>query len=233
VSSSCDFFAHNLVLEELTLHCNNDSIHDSDTAAWLTVLPFLRDSETLKSFTFHISIPTENLLVATICCDTVASMLEGNSSLERLDIHSSGIKSDLYHSAIESLQMNTTLKMLRLYPVGDEISRVDETKRLIKVVKKNYCLEDIDEDWAFYDKTGELSSILRLHRAGRDYLIQDMGSIAKGVEVLVGVRDDLDCLFYHLRENPLLCDTEHSYSVNGTGVSNGTTHNNKRQRLSN
>jgi hypothetical protein len=231
----CEFFAHNLVLEELTLHCNNYSILDADTAAWRTVLPFLRDSKTLKSFTFHVSGPTENhLRIATLCCDTVASILDGNSSLERLDIHSSGIKSDAYLSALESLQMNATLKMLRLYPVVDEISRDDETKRLIQLVRKNYSLEDLDEDWLSYDKTGELGTILRLNRSGRGYLIQDMGSIPKGVEVLVAVRDDLECLFYHLRENPLLCDTEHCYSVTGTVVSNGTVHNNsKRQRLSN
>jgi hypothetical protein len=229
----CAFFAHNLVLEELTLHCNNDAIQDAGMASWRTVLSFLQDNKALKCFTFHVSRPTEKLRVAALCCDTVASILEGNSSLEWLDIHSSGITSDAYLSAIESLQINTTLKMLRLYPIVDEISRDDDTKRLIKLVKKNYCLEDIDEDWFSYDKTGELSSILRLNRAGRHYLIQDMGSIAKGVEVLVAVRDHLDCLFYHLLENPLLCDTEHCYPMTGTVVSSGTVHSNKRQRLSN
>ena len=29
---------------------------------------------------------------------------------------------------------------------------------------------------------------------------------AAGVDVLSAVSDDLDCLFYHLRENPLLCE---------------------------
>jgi hypothetical protein len=242
----CEFFANNLVLEELTLHCNDRSMRDSDTASWRTVLPFLRDSKTLKSFTFHVNRetmvprthpswaypPARITKFATLCCDTVASILEGNSSLEQLDIYSTGISADAYLSAIESLQMNTTLKMLRFYPIFD-VSRDDEITRLIKLVKKNYGLEDLDEGWFSYDKTGELRTLLRLNRAGRHYLIQDMGSIPKGVEVLVAVRDHLDCLFYHLRENPLLCDIEHCYSVTGTVVSNGTVQSNKRQRTAN
>jgi hypothetical protein len=65
--------------------------------------------------------------------------------------------------------------------------------------------------------TGELGTILRLNQVGRRYLIEeDAGSIAKAVEVMVAVRNDLGCLFYHLLENPLLCDLEHRYMVTGT-----------------
>lgn len=39
---------------------------------------------------------------------------------------------------------------------------------------------------------------------GRSYLIKDAASIAKGVEILIGVSDDVGCLFYHLLDNPTL-----------------------------
>jgi hypothetical protein len=81
-------------------------------------------------------------------------------------------------------------------------------KQVISLVKKNYRLENLDEGLEAQDKTGEVGTILRLNQAGRRYLITDAGSIAKGVEVLVAVRDDLGCLFYHLLQNPLLCDLE-------------------------
>jgi hypothetical protein len=56
----------------------------------------------------------------------------------------------------------------------------------------------------------ELDTIFKLNRAGRRYLIQEgPESIANGIEVLVAMRDDLGCLFYHLLENPTLCDIEH------------------------
>jgi hypothetical protein len=98
------------VLEELTLHCSNNFTRDAgrswgsirrarmdrldvDTASWRTVLPFLRDNKTLKSFTFHIDKRIQDPSVTTLCSDTVA-MLEGNSSLEYLGIQNSAISSD-------------------------------------------------------------------------------------------------------------------------------------------
>jgi hypothetical protein len=64
---------------------------------------------------------------------------------------------------------------------------------------------------------------LRLNQAGRRYLIEDAASIAKGVEVLIGVSDDLGCLFYHLLENPPLCDIEHQYITQSQGLMSTST----------
>jgi hypothetical protein len=53
-----------------------------------------------------------------------------------------------------------------------------------------------------------------LNQAGRRYLIEDEASIVKGVEVLIGVSDDLGYLFYHLLENSgVLCIIEHQYNT--------------------
>jgi hypothetical protein len=45
-------------------------------------------------------------------------------------------------------------------------------------------------------------------------MIENRGFIAKSVEVLVDVRDDLISLFYHLLDIPTLCDIE-DQSVHG------------------
>jgi hypothetical protein len=102
--------------------------------------------------------------------------------------------------------MNTTLKTLRLHLNPNLVTYCGdgEIKHLISLVKKNYGLENLDKGLPARDTSGELATILRLNQAGRRYLLEDAGSIAKGVEVLVVVRDDLGCLFYHLLENPLL-----------------------------
>jgi hypothetical protein len=76
----------------------------------------------------------------------------------------------------------------------------DESKQLASLLKKNYALDslpDID-----FDPDGELGVILRLNGAGRRYLIHDECSVSKGVEVLSAVSDDLNCLMFHLLENP-------------------------------
>jgi hypothetical protein len=102
---------------------------------------------------------------------------------------------------------------------------------VVSLVKKNYSLALLDEGVSAHDKTEELGSILRVNQAGRRYLIDDARSIAKGVEVLIDVRDDLDCFFYHLLENPMLCDIEHQYEQPGVPTAKGCRHGTKRARL--
>ena len=60
--------------------------------------------------------------------------------------------------------------------------------------------------------------ITSLNMAGRRYLLENgrgSGKKATGVHVLSFVVNDVDCLYYHLRENPSLCDcsisSEHSH----------------------
>jgi hypothetical protein len=170
--------------------------------------------------------------VATFCIDTVA-MLGDNSSLEVLHVRSRDFSLSNYFTALESLQTNTTLKTLRLHPNLNSIRDGGKIKHLISLVKKNYGLEELDEGLSARDTTGELGTILRLNQAGCRYLIEeDAGSIAKGAEVLVAARDDLGCLFYHLLENPLLCEIEHRHVATGT-IADGPVHNTtKRQRMS-
>ena len=137
-------------------------------------------------------------------------MLEGNTTLECLDIKSGGINSDTYFVALESLQPISTLMTLLLSPLVASMGEA-EMNQLVSLIQKNYSLAVLDEGVSAHDKTGEVRTLLSLNQAGRRYLIEDSASIAKGVEVLIGVSDDLGCLFYHLLENPTLCDIEHRY----------------------
>jgi hypothetical protein len=162
---------------------------------------------------------------ATLCFDTVA-MLEGNNTLDCLDIKSGGISPDAYCAALESLQPSSTLKTLLLSPVLASMGE-EEMNQVVSLVKKNYSLTVLDECVSAHDKTGEVGTLLRLNQVGRRYLIKDAASIAKGVEVLIGVSDDLGCLFYHLLENPTLCDIEYRY----TTESETSAHLKKRQRI--
>jgi hypothetical protein len=162
--------------------------------------------------------------------DTVAT-LNGNATLECLDIKIGIISQDTYCSALDSLEPNLALKTLRLSPVLASMGE-KEMNKVVSLVKKNYSLAVLDNGVSALDKTGEVGTLLRLNQAGRRYLIRDAASIAKGVEVLIGVSDDLGCLFYHLLENPTLCDIEHQYNTKTKSETSTTCpHSNKRQRV--
>jgi hypothetical protein len=202
----CDMLAQNSVLESLTLHSLRN-LDETDVVSWRNTLLSVRDNESLKSLTISFRRDALDPHVATICLDTVA-ILEGSTTLEYLNIKSGGISPDSYFAALEGFQPNTTLKTLRLSPLLASMGD-DKMDQVVSFAKKHYSLEVLDDCVSAHDKTGEVGTLLRLNQAGRHYLIVDKASIAKGVEVLIGVSDDLGCLFYHLLENPMLCYIEY------------------------
>jgi hypothetical protein len=189
------------------LHIQSFNVEQFAISLLPTLLPFLRVSTALKSLKIEIGYYSARRDPhVTTSCLAIATALRENSSLETLEIYGhGGIAPDTYIAALESVQMNTTLRKLQLAPMIDSFGG-DEMKRVVSLVKKKYVLTKLDKGLTKQDETGELGSILRLNKAGRRYLIDDAGSIAKGVEVLIDVRNNLGCLFYHLLENPLLCD---------------------------
>jgi hypothetical protein len=197
-----DGLEHNSTLEVLSMSANVDV--GASSISLSKVVPFLRINRTLKCL--YLSLPglvPMNPCVGALYLDSVATLRE-NSSLETLEILSNGIAPDTYFAALESLQPNTSLKTLRLCPCLKSMSDA-EIQRLVSTATKNYRLESLDDE--IVSQSWEVGVILHLNRAGRCYLIEDAASIEKGVEVLVAVRDDLACLYYHLLENPLLCDS--------------------------
>lgn len=72
-----------------------------------------------------------------------------------------------------------------------------------QVWQHNYGIEEVGGLNFIPDHIG---MICRLNAAGRRYMLEDPSSREKGVGVLSSVADNLDCLYFHLRENPSLCD---------------------------
>ena len=58
------------------------------------------------------------------------------------------------------------------------------------------------------DMAKQFHMISSLNRAGRSYLASDGHNKHMGLNVLGSVSDNMDCLYYHLRENPVLCERE-------------------------
>jgi len=91
----------------------------------------------------------------------------------------------------------------------------DEKQTLQIALEQNYTLESIHVMGTKFEE------IPRLNKAGRRYLIlDDATSTSKCIAVLAKVKLNLDCLFIHLRENPILCTAAVAATVVAQGVGN-------------
>jgi len=61
-----------------------------------------------------------------------------------------------------------------------------------------------DYDAAYRKAVRTIECVAALNRSGRRYVVQYPNDVSRGVGVLSGVVDDVDCLFRHLREKPSL-----------------------------
>ena len=84
-------------------------------------------------------------------------------------------------------------------------SRVDGSI-LLDALATNYTIRRIVCSLgADQDSVDKVDMITRLNCAGRAYVTKDPQSVEAGFQVLEKVNDDLNCLFYHLCENPVVC----------------------------
>jgi hypothetical protein len=229
-----DGLGMNTTLESLELNQVCGTVFNSDL--WCRALSFLRTNKALKYLVIDLEDDVRQSRAATFLTDIVA-MLQENGSLEILSMRSyDAFKAENYVALITALQQNTTLKTIilqyyyRVVHLDD-----DEDKQMAVLLKKNYTLESLP---GINDRGLDVGAILRLNAAGRRYLVQDGSSISKGVEVLSRVSDEINCVFWHLLENPRLCDRSAveiaSESTDNNQGSRGSTspanHNGKREQ---
>jgi hypothetical protein len=206
----------NETLEHLKL--KKVHLHD-DIALWRRFTSFLRTNKTLKSLMVNVDQDVTEACLSAFRID-IASKLQDNASLESLSIHNyvEVVEADVYVALITLLQQNTTLKRLELnYNQMLQLTD-DEDKRIAKILKKSYALESLPE----ISSLGDVSAILLLNAAGRRYLIENGSSVSKGVEVLSRVNSDINCVFFHLLENPTLCDRS-AVEIASTDESNSSS----------
>jgi hypothetical protein len=202
-----------LVLEDVLLF-------DDNAALWSRAFSFLRTNKALKSLVINLV----QCCVTKVCLSTfrldIVTMLQDNTSLESLTVRNCNrfqIKADEYFALVTAVQHNTKLKDFKLGNSRRALYLKDnENKQMASLLKKNYALESLPD----ISPVGDVGTILHLNAAGRRYLIEDGYSISKGVDVLSRVSNDIDCVFFHLLENPRLCDRSAVEIVSSTGESN-------------
>jgi hypothetical protein len=208
-ASLCIAMADGLGINETleSLEISHVPLYDDNVDLWCNALYFLRSNKALKSLVVKVREGATQSCVSTLRGD-IARTLKGNTSLENLSIlcgYSVIIKAEEYIALVAALQHNTTLKTMQFYKYAGHQLTEDEAKQMALLLKKNYAFQRLP-DISPHSDAGDLGAILRLNEAGRRYLVQDGSSISKGVEVLSRVKNDVNCVFLHLLENPTLCD---------------------------
>jgi hypothetical protein len=204
----------NTTLEKLVLQVV--PLRDDTVDLWCRTLSSLRTNKVLKTLVVRVSHKVTESCFSAFRIN-IMSMLQDNASLETLSIqnHLVLVETEVYIELVTMLQHNATLKRLELHSVEIRKLTDDEDQRMAKSLQKNYALESLPN----VSSLGDVSAILRLNAAGRRYLIEDGSSVSKGVEVLIRVNNDINCVFLHLLENPTLCDRS-AVQIKCTGESN-------------
>jgi hypothetical protein len=205
--SLCTVIKDGLEMNTTLASLELDQVHltDENSDLWCTALSFLRTNKSLKSLSVALERDATESCAAVFRTE-IAAMLGGNTSLHSLSIRSlKSVYAQEYIALITALQQNTTLKNLTLQDYSTSCPLTDdEDKQMASFLKKNYALENFQGLITCF--RGDVDTILRLNEAGRRYLVEDGSSISKGVEVLSARSHDINCVFFHLLENPRLCD---------------------------
>jgi hypothetical protein len=105
------------------------------------------------------------------------------------------------------------LRLLQVHCRKNTTGQTMNGKTIINAMTRNYRIKWIDCEnkgvWMPKEAESTLEIVARLNRHGRIYMQDDKTNVEEGYAVLEEVNNCLDCLFFHLRENPELC----SYTI--------------------
>ena len=205
-----------LASKQCSLECLSINAHNL-APAWAQLMPVLALNSSLKQLNIGGGIDRHDAVA-------IASHLSQNQSLERLamivvhdpergeamerlddEVHDQHQEFTMAR-CVKALGHSSNVKALEArFPHRWEMQDVtwEGTKELEAAFANNYSLEEVR---GRYDRDSMVPELCRLNRAGRRYLTKDQLNRARGVQVLAAVSDSLDALYFHLSENPSLCE---------------------------
>jgi len=142
-----------------------------------------------------------NLIREKSFLSALISYLARNSSIKEVSfgsVISENGKFDVAELIKSVARQNVTIETMIFNTHFCKLNEED-LEKLQQDVQQNYTLKRIQ-----VGRENPFETILKLTVAGRKYLMEDAASKAKRIEVLSNVTDNLSCLFFHLRENPIL-----------------------------
>ena len=153
--------------------------------------------------TLVLRCPANDLSINS--CVSIARALRSNSTLVTLNLPRSSLNDDALTHLMEGLTVNRTLKKIEVgvhKDVGDS-----GLEALTQMLEKNYDLERLVVSTSHKSVQEKVDYYRRLNEVGRGSLLRDDGKATREqwVDMLVSVKDDLDCLFYFVSTNPAIC----------------------------
>jgi hypothetical protein len=167
----------------------------------LLIATGLRENEGLETFVLP---GLSNLELSYECSLAIADMLKVHKTIHSLYLPCSKFTdAGLIHLA-ESLTINTTLKKVEI-GVSDQVGNQGMTA-LTRMLERNYELERLVVDSSEKSIKSKIEYYMRLNAVGRGPLLSSgQANRVEWVNMLISVRDDLDCLFYFISMNPTVC----------------------------
>jgi hypothetical protein len=145
--------------------------------------------------------------------DVILASLPSNESIEEL--HITYLDQTDCSTTVELIKniarLNATMKIIRIdVPVDSPNWNREQQDELHQVLQQNYMLEHVK--FKNKDRFGIIAS---LNKAGRRYLRNNASDKHECIQVLSNrlVNNNLDCVYYHLRENPILMITADTSST--------------------
>jgi len=141
-------------------------------------------------------------------CEAISRALQKNTTLQTLNLPRSTLDDAGLVHLVEGLSVNNTLKKIE---VGVKKDLGDEgMDALTDMLESNYELERLVLSSAAKSVKDKVEYYMRLNEVGRGSLLRDgKASREQWVEMLISVKDDLDCLFYFTSMNPAICQFAH------------------------
>jgi hypothetical protein len=190
---------------ELTLPRSDQNLTSHGTRIG-RLFDFLADNCRLSTLSFTCLPLTANDLIS------LGSALPHNSSLRTLVVHAdvSIIPIESFINFASQIAMNRHLKEFHLsgFPILP-LTAEEDGERFLEAIRNNVTLEQFTRGFPKGTREPrwflEFQFLLRLNRAGRKYILEDPTNNLSCAEILGAVRDELNCIYLHLRHNPSFC----------------------------
>lgn len=142
---------------------------------------------------------------ATSIHDTLVSSIAQSTSIKEIFLCETewaslnGDEVDVVNLIRSVASQNTAIESMTLNGLRYALDH-KHVRELQQHVEQNYTLQHVNIQYR-----QPFATITRLNAAGRRYLREDPNNNSKCIAVLAKTKDDLDCLYCHMRENPILC----------------------------
>jgi len=208
-SASVGRLCGSTTLVSLDLHV---FVHDprgsTTTTALAEMATFLMQASNTSRLT---SLSVSGSLAGPKGANTIAQVISTNTRLKSLELHLRSRTEDDDDAIIQlsrALAKNKTLTKFQLHGATNTLGSRNARRAYLEMLQTNFTLQKTV--MVFHPEFLQPHSeyYAKLNRMGRGRLLENNSAgRVEWVDMLIKVKDDLDCLYYFLKARPILCST--------------------------